>query len=77
MGTNSTLLDRRILDQSSESFNKWPFTTVHMWGETPQGDWTIEIKNNAKNGTFYLYLSLSSHHSHDLINPNFSFKQRI
>lgn len=48
-GTNSTLLDRRMLDQSTESFNKWPFTTVHMWGETPQGTWTLEIKNNAKN----------------------------
>ncbi|RNA06034.1 Furin-like protease isoforms 1 1-X, partial [Brachionus plicatilis] len=33
MGTNSTLLDRRMLDQSAESFNKWPFTSVHMWGE--------------------------------------------
>ena len=48
-GTNSTLLDKRILDQSSESFNKWPFTSVHMWGEVPQGTWILEIKNNAKN----------------------------
>jgi subtilisin-like proprotein convertase family protein len=49
MGTNSTLLERRMLDQSTESFNKWPFTTVHMWGERPQGVWILEIKNNAKN----------------------------
>lgn len=49
MGTNSTLLDRRMLDQSAEMFNKWPFTTVHMWGEKPQGTWILEIKNNAKN----------------------------
>ena len=49
MGTNSTLLDRRMLDQSTESFNKWPFTTVHMWGEKAQGTWILEIKNNAKN----------------------------
>ncbi len=37
MGTNSTLLDRRMLDQSTESFNKWPFTSVHMWGEKATG----------------------------------------
>lgn len=49
MGTNSTLLDKRMLDQSNESFNKWPFTTVHMWGEKAQGTWILEIKNNAKN----------------------------
>ena len=49
MGTNSTLLDRRMLDQSAESFNKWPFTSVHMWGEVPHGTWIVEIKNNAKN----------------------------
>ncbi len=57
MGTNSTLLDRRMLDQSTESFNKWPFTTVHMWGERAQGTWILEIKNNAKNTT-YLNLNL-------------------
>lgn len=56
MGTNSTLLDRRMLDQSTESFDKWPFTTVHMWGEQAQGKWTLEIRNNAKNTT---YLSLN------------------
>lgn len=49
MGTNSTLLDKRMLDQSTESFNKWPFTSVHMWGEVAHGVWTIEIKNNPKN----------------------------
>ncbi len=56
MGTNSTLLDRRMLDQSTESFDKWPFTTVHMWGEKAQGNWILEIRNNAKNTT---YLSLN------------------
>ncbi len=53
MGTNSTLLDRRMLDQSTESFNKWPFTTLHMWGERATGVWTLEIKNNAKNSKNY------------------------
>ncbi len=53
--TNSTLLDRRLFDQSSESFNKWPFTTVHMWGERPHGNWTLEIKNNAKNSKLNFY----------------------
>jgi subtilisin-like proprotein convertase family protein len=55
MGTNSTLLDKRILDQSTESFNKWPFTSVHMWGEKPQGIWTVEIKNNARNSKYFLF----------------------
>ncbi len=56
MGTNSTLLDRRMLDQSTESFNKWPFTSVHMWGEKPQGVWTLEIMNNAKNSMIFKFL---------------------
>jgi subtilisin-like proprotein convertase family protein len=49
MGTNSTLLDKRMLDRSAESYNKWPFTTVHMWGERAQGVWTLEIKNSGEN----------------------------
>jgi len=52
MGTNTTLLDKRMLDQSTESFNKWPFTSVHMWGETPKGKWILEIKNDARNSEF-------------------------
>jgi subtilisin-like proprotein convertase family protein len=47
MGTNSTLLDRRMLDQSTESFNKWPFTSVHMWGEKATGK-ILFVVNNAK-----------------------------
>jgi subtilisin-like proprotein convertase family protein len=46
-----------MLDQSAEMFNKWPFTSVHMWGERPQGTWILEIKNNAKNTT-YINLNL-------------------
>lgn len=45
-----------MLDQSTESFDKWPFTTVHMWGEQAKGKWSLEIRNNAKNTT---YLSLN------------------
>jgi hypothetical protein len=55
MGTNSTLLDRRMLDQSEEMFNKWPFTSVHMWGEKPQGTWILEIKNLAKNSECFAF----------------------
>jgi subtilisin-like proprotein convertase family protein len=47
MGTTSTLLDLRERDKSMENFDNWPFTTVHMWGETPQGKWTLKIKNEA------------------------------
>ena len=63
MGTNSTLLDRRMLDHSSESFNRWPFTTVHMWSEAPHGIWTLEITNNAKNSNSKHVHMLHSRHT--------------
>ncbi len=56
-GTTSTLLDFREHDKSSESFDEWPFTTVHMWGETCSGKWTLKIENQAENSIcFYIIL---------------------
>ena len=53
MGTVSTILDKRMKDDSSESFVKWPFTTVHMWGETAQGKWAMEIINESHNSMLW------------------------
>ncbi|CAB3387799.1 Hypothetical predicted protein [Cloeon dipterum] len=47
-GTRSTLLDRRRLDVSRAGFNRWPFMTVHSWGETPVGIWQLEIHNEGR-----------------------------
>ena len=50
MGTNSTLLGRRVEDDSPDGFNSWPFMTVHNWGESPRGLWTLEIVDIENNG---------------------------
>ena len=44
-GTKSTLLFPRSRDQLANSFDEWPFLSVHFWGESPQGTWTLEVKN--------------------------------
>lgn len=54
MGTVSTILDKRMKDDSPESFIKWPFTTVHMWGEYPHGKWTMEIINESQNSKIFV-----------------------
>ncbi|XP_068246773.1 furin-like protease 1, isoforms 1/1-X/2 [Palaemon carinicauda] len=45
-GTKSTLLAQRPHDNSRSGFHSWPFLTVHMWGERPEGKWKLEIHNN-------------------------------
>lgn len=42
-GTKSILLSKRYHDHSSKGFKYWPFMTVHMWGENPVGNWTLEV----------------------------------
>lgn len=44
-GTQSTLLPPRPNDWQAAGFNKWPFLSVHFWGESPQGEWILEIEN--------------------------------
>lgn len=58
MGTNSTLLGRRVEDDSSDGFNNWPFMSVHNWGEAPQGIWTLEI-SDVENNIIFLNWSLT------------------
>ncbi|CAF0818060.1 unnamed protein product [Rotaria sordida] len=57
MGTNSTLLGRRVEDDSIDGFNNWPFMTVHNWGESPRGIWTLEIVD-VENNVIFLNWSL-------------------
>lgn len=35
-------------------FNNWPFLTVHMWEESPIGNWTLEIVNHGERGIMQL-----------------------
>jgi len=44
-GTRSTLLFPRSRDHLANSFDEWPFLSVHFWGESPVGKWTLEVKN--------------------------------
>ncbi|PRD33332.1 UNVERIFIED_CONTAM: Fur1 [Trichonephila clavipes] len=50
MGTKSTLLAQRPPDSSRSGFDNWPFMTVHMWGENPNGIWKLEIFNDGRYG---------------------------
>jgi len=47
-GTKSNLLARRPRDYSRAGFNDWPFLSVHMWGEKPEGKWTLEVRNEGR-----------------------------
>ncbi len=47
-GTRSNLVAKRPRDYSRAGFNDWPFMTVHMWGESPVGKWTLEIQNDGR-----------------------------
>lgn len=44
-GTVSTLLSRRPLDVSRNGFDKWPLMSVHFWGETSYGKWTVIVRD--------------------------------
>lgn len=44
-GTKSDLLLPRMRDTVDDSFNNWPFLSVHFWGEHPVGKWTLRITN--------------------------------
>ncbi|KAF2882899.1 hypothetical protein ILUMI_23285 [Ignelater luminosus] len=48
MGTRVTLLAHRAHDVAHSGFNRWPFMSVHSWGETPFGTWQLEIHNDGR-----------------------------
>ena len=45
-GTLSTLLSPRIRDEYEDTFNEWPFLSVHFWGESPVGVWELRVENS-------------------------------
>ena len=45
-GTRSSLLMPRPRDLSDSGFDKWPFLSVHFWGENPFGMWILEINRH-------------------------------
>ncbi|XP_075144793.1 furin-like protease 1 isoform X2 [Haematobia irritans] len=47
-GTKVTLLTPRVHDTSHSGFNQWPFMSVHTWGESPHGNWQLEIHNEGR-----------------------------
>ncbi|XP_055326516.1 furin-like protease 1 [Sitodiplosis mosellana] len=47
-GTKVTLLTSRSHDNSRSGFNQWPFMSVHTWGESPHGQWLLEIRNEGR-----------------------------
>ncbi|KAL9873165.1 furin-like protease 1 isoform 1-T12 [Glossina fuscipes fuscipes] len=47
-GTKVTLLTPRMHDVSRSGFNQWPFMSVHTWGESPHGNWQLEIHNEGR-----------------------------
>ena len=49
--TTSILLPYRIRDSWPGNYTKWPFMSVHFWGESPTGDWTLTVTNRGSNGT--------------------------
>jgi len=51
-GTRSNLLFPRPRDTLGQSFDDWPFLSVHFWGEPTAGTWTLEIFNMAADGNF-------------------------
>ena len=58
-GTTSVLLPYRENDfVNKEGYDSWPFMTVHHWGESPVGTWTLDISFKSLQG----YVSMSGLH---------------
>ncbi|KAM7382470.1 hypothetical protein PAMP_002197 [Pampus punctatissimus] len=45
-GTVSLLLDTRPNDASTAGLKNWTLMTVHSWGETPRGLWTLKLTDH-------------------------------
>ncbi|XP_068225303.1 furin-like protease kpc-1 [Palaemon carinicauda] len=46
-GTTSQVLTHRGPDESKDGFRSWGFMSVHFWGESPEGAWTVAIKDDS------------------------------
>jgi len=47
-GTQSQILNPRIADKSTRGYKQWVFMTLHMWGESPRGQWKLIISDNTR-----------------------------
>ncbi|XP_002160973.1 PC3-like endoprotease variant B isoform X1 [Hydra vulgaris] len=46
MGTRNEMLSTRRYDDSDKGLHDWTFMTVHNWGESPKGIWTLNVTDN-------------------------------
>eukprot|EP00123_Amoebidium_parasiticum_P007437 comp18124_c1_seq1/m.18813 comp18124_c1_seq1/g.18813 ORF comp18124_c1_seq1/g.18813 comp18124_c1_seq1/m.18813 type:complete len:698 (-) comp18124_c1_seq1:43-2136(-) len=49
-GTSVQLLTARPRDDSTKGFVDWTFSTIHLWGENPIGEWTLVVADTVANG---------------------------
>lgn len=71
-GTKSDLLLPRMRDNIDDSFNNWPFLSVHFWGENAVGKWTLRITNtesDEENNGYLLNWALVFYGTYE--NPNY------
>ncbi|KAM9310501.1 neuroendocrine convertase 1-like isoform 2-T3 [Pholidichthys leucotaenia] len=45
-GTVSVLLDTRPNDASTDGLENWTLMTVHCWGESPRGLWSLQVTDH-------------------------------
>lgn len=46
-GTETVLMGSRDFDKSNAGFKEWPLMSVHTWGENPEGEWTLRVKDES------------------------------
>ncbi|CAD5119926.1 DgyrCDS8504 [Dimorphilus gyrociliatus] len=51
--TDTTLLPKRPADNSSDGLKYWPFMSVHSWGENPNGEWTLIVRDSGERKNNY------------------------
>ncbi|XP_054722363.1 PC3-like endoprotease variant B [Uloborus diversus] len=59
MGTRSAILTRRPYDNKTTRFPHWDFTSLHFWGEDPEGKWLFEVSNHGYENGFLNYFSVT------------------
>ena len=53
--TTSTILPFRPKDfVNTVGFDRWPFMSVHFWGENPAGEWSLSIAYRSRSGNVQL-----------------------
>ena len=55
-GTTSTLLTKRKRDTHAVSSFSWRFMSVHYWGESPSGLWTLKMRIRDESFTGYIFI---------------------